>query len=120
MSWFSDGLAYGVDTLNDTAGDTVTLSRAGIPTEITAVIVDSGDDASGDKVAGSNYWDREWLIKKADYEIADVVVTPQAADRITDEDGDVWELMLDGKRPPLVPHAKSYAWVVRTKRIVSG
>jgi hypothetical protein len=120
MSWFSDGLAFLADTLDDSAGDPVTLSRADVQTEITAVIVDSGDDESGGKVAGSNYWDREWLVKKADYKIADVVMTPQAGDRITDEDGDIWELMLDGKRPPLVPHAKSYAWLVRTKRIVSG
>jgi hypothetical protein len=120
MTWFSDGLASMVDTLSDAAGPTVTLSRANDTTEITAVVVDSGDDASGGKVAASNYWVREWLVKKADYEIADVVVTPQTCDRITDENGDVWELMLDGKRPELVQHAGDYAWLVRTKRIVSG
>ena len=120
MTWFSDGLAFGMDSLVDAAAPTVALSRVGLTTSITAVIVGSGDDASGDKVAASNYWDREWLIKKADYEIDDAVVTPQAGDRITDENDDVWELMLDGKRPPLVPHARDYAWVVRTKKIVSG
>ena len=120
MSWFSDGLARGVDTLVDAAGETVTLSRASATTSITAIAVDSGDEATGGKVATSNYWDREWLIKKADYEINDAVVTPQAADRITDGNGDVWELMLGGKRPELLQHAGGYAWVVRTKRIVSG
>lgn len=120
MSWFSDGLAWAVDTLTDAAGETVTLSRASDTTEITAIAVDSGDEASGDKVATSNYWDREWLIKKADYEIDDAVVTPQAGDRITDGNGDVWELMLGGERPELVSHAGGYAWVVKTKRIVSG
>ncbi len=120
MSWFADGLAWGVDTLADAAGETVTLSRADDTTSITAINVDSGDEASGGKVATSNYWDREWLIKKADYEIDDSVVTPQAGDRITDSDGDVWELMIGGKRPELVQHASGYAWLVRTKRIVSG
>ncbi len=120
MSWLSDGLAWMVDTLDDAAGEAVTLSRANDTTSITAVVVDSGDEASGDKVATSNYWDREWLVKKADYKIDDVVVTPQAGDRITDSDGDVWELMLGGKRPELVQHAGGYAWVVKTKRIVSG
>jgi len=120
MTWFSDGLAWMVDTLTDAAGPTVTLSRSSATTEIRAVVVDSGDEASGNKVATSNYWDREWLIKKADYEIDDAVVTPQAGDRITDGDGDVWELMLGGKRPELVSHAGGYAWVVKTKRIVSG
>jgi hypothetical protein len=109
-----------VDTLDDAAGDPVTLSRVSDTTEIKAVIVDSGDEASGDKVATSNYWEREWLVKKADYEIDDAVVTPQAADRITDGNGDVWELMLGGKRPELVQHAGGYAWVLKTKRIVSG
>ncbi len=120
MSWFSDGLAWGVDTLADAAGEAVTLSRAGVTTSITAIAVDSGDDASGNKVATSNYWKREWLIKKADYEINSTVVTPQEADRITDSDGDVWELMLSGTRPELVQHAGGYAWVLKTKRIVSG
>ncbi len=120
MSWFSDGLAWMTDSLADAAGETVTLSRAAFTTEITAIAVDSGDEASGDKVATSNYWDREWLIKKADYEINSTVVTPQSADRITDSGGDVWELMLGGKRPELVQHAAGYAWVVKTKRIVSG
>ena len=123
MSWFSDGLAWAVDTLADGAGEDggVTLSRASDSTPgVTAIVVSSGDDASGDKVAASNYWDREWLVKKADYEIDDAVVTPQAGDRITDGNGDVWELMLGGKRPELVPHAGGYAWVVKTKRIVSG
>ncbi len=119
MSWFSDRLGYLVDTLADSAGETVTLSRASDTTEITAIAVDSGDEASGDKVATSNYWEREWLVKKADYEIAAAVVTPQHGDRITDEDGVVWELMFDGKRPELVQHARGYAWVVKTKRIVS-
>jgi hypothetical protein len=120
MSWLSDGLAWAVDTLTDAAGDPVTLSRAGVPTEITAIAVDSGDEASGDQVATSNYWDREWLIKKADYEIDGATVTPQKGDRITDSNGDVWELMLGGMRPELVQHAGGYAWVVKTKRIVSG
>ena len=120
MTWFADGLAWAVDTLGDAAGETVTLSRATDTTEITAIAVDSGDDASGGKVASSNYWEREWLIKKADYQIDDAVVTPQAGDRITDSNSDVWELMLGGKRPELVQHAVGYAWVVKTKRIVSG
>lgn len=120
MSWFSDGLAWGVNTLADAAGEAVTLSRASDTTAITAVAVSSGDEASGDKVATSNYWDREWLIKKADYEIDDAVVTPQTGDRITDGNSDVWELMLGGMRPELVQHAGGYAWVVKTKRIVSG
>ena len=119
MSWFSDGLAWAVDTLADAGGETVTLSRASDTTEITAIAVDSGDDASGDN-ATSNYWDREWLIKKADYEIDDATVAPRAGDRITDSNSDVWELMLGGKRPALVQHAGGYAWVVKTKRIVTG
>lgn len=120
MSWLSDGLAWMVDTLADAAGETVTLSRASDTTEITAIAVSSGDNASGGKVATSNYWEREWLVKKADYKIDDAVVTPQAADRITDSNSDVWELMLGGKRPELVQHAGGYAWLVKTKRIVSG
>ena len=116
----SDGLAWMVDSLADAAGETVTLSRKDDTTEITAIAVDSGDDASGDKVATSNFWEREWLIKKADYEIDDAVVEPQAGDRIKDSNSDVWELMLGGKRPELVQHASGYAWVVKTKRIVSG
>ena len=120
MSWFSDGLAWMVDALADSAGETVTLSRASDTTSITAIAVDSGDEASGDKVAKSNYWERQWLVNKGDYEIDSVVVTPQAADRITDSDGDVWELMLSGTRPELVQHAGGYAWVLKTKRIVSG
>ena len=119
MTWFSDGLAYLVDTLADAAGLTVTLLRADDTTSITAVVVEHGDDASGDN-AKSNYWDREWMVKKADYEIDDVVVTPQTGDRITESNGDVWELMLGGMRPELVQHADGYAWLVRTKRIVSG
>ena len=120
MSWLSDGLAWMVDTLADAAGETVTLSRASDTTEITAIAASSGDDASGDKVATSNYWEREWLIKKADYEIDGVAVTPQAGDRITDSNSDVWEAMLGGKRPELVQHAGGYAWVVKTKRIAGG
>jgi len=120
MTWFSDRLAWMVDKLADTTGEAVTLSRASASTEITAVAVDSGDDTGGDKVAASKYWEREWLVKKTDYEINGSTVTPQAGDRITDSDGDVWELMLGGLRPELVPHAGGYAWVVKTKRIVSG
>jgi len=120
MSWFSDGLAHLIDTLADAAGETVTLSRADDTTEITAIAADSDDDASGNEVATSNYWERGWLIKKADYEIDSVVVTPQVGDRITDSDGDVWELMREGKRLELVQHAGGYAWLVKTKRIVSG
>ncbi len=120
MTWFSDGLAWMVDTLADAAGEAVTLSRAAATTSITAIAVDSGDEASGDKVATSNYWEREWLVKKADYQIASAVVTPQSGDRITDGDSDVWELMLGGTRPELVQHAGGYAWVLKTKRIVSG
>ena len=121
MSWFSDGLAHFVNSLADAAGEAVTLSRAKIdPTPITAINVDSDDDASGNSVATSNYWDREWLIKKADYEINGTVVVPALADRITDSDGTIWELMIDGTRLPVVQHAGGYAWVVKTKRIVSG
>lgn len=119
MSWFSDGLAWMVDTLADAVGETVTLSRASATTSITAIAVNSGDDASGEH-AVTNYWDREWLIKKSDYEISGSEVTPQAGDRITDSDSNVWEVMLGGKRPPLRSHAGGYSWVVRTKRIVSG
>ena len=120
MSWFSDRLAWMVDKLADTAGESVTLSRASDTTSITAVSVLSGDNASEGKVAGSHYWDREWLIKKADYEIDGAAVTPQSGDRITDSSSDVWEVMLGGKRPELIQHAGGYAWVVKTKRIVSG
>lgn len=120
MTYFSDGLAYLVDTLGDAAGPTVTLSRVDDTASITAVVVDHGDEASGDKVAKSNYWDREWLIKKADYEINDEVLTPQTGDRITEENGDIWELMREGKNKESVQHAGDYAWLVRTKRIVSG
>jgi len=120
MSWLSDRLSQFVDTLTDAAGDPVTLSRASDTTEITAISADSGDAASGDKVATSNYWEREWLIKKADYKISAVAVDPQTGDRITDGNGDVWELMLGGNRPELTQHAGGYAWVVKTKRIVSG
>lgn len=120
MSWLSDGLGWMVDTLTDAAGETVALSRASDSTSITAVAVDSGDGVSGGKVAESNYWDREWMIKQTDYEVDGSEVTPQAGDRITDSNSDVWELMLGGKLPALVPHAGGYAWVVRTKRIVSG
>jgi hypothetical protein len=120
MSWFSDGLAWAVDTLTDAAGETVTLSRASDTTEITATAVDSGGEASGGKVATSNYLEREWLIKKADYAIDSAVVTPQVGDRITDSNSDVWEAMLGGKRPELVPCAGGYAWVIKTKRIVRG
>ena len=120
MSWMFDGLAWMVDTLADSAGETVTLSRVDDTTPITAIVVDSGDDASGGKVATSNYWFREWIIKQADYVIDEAVVTPQAGDRITDGNSDIWELMPRGKDPPLVPHAGGYAWVVKTKRIVSG
>lgn len=109
-----------VDRLADAAGETVTLSRASHTTEITAIAVSSGDNASGDKVAASNYWEREWLVKKADYEINEAIVTPQSGDRITDGNSDVWEVMLGGKRPELVQHAGGYAWIVKTKRIVSG
>jgi hypothetical protein len=120
MSWLSDGLAWMVDTLADAGGETVTLSRASDTTEITAIAISSSDDASGDKVATSNYWEREWLIKRADYQINEVAVTPQAGDRITDGNSDVWEVMLKGLRPALISHAGGYAWVLRTKRIVSG
>ena len=120
MSWLSDGLAFMVDTLTDSAGESVTLSRANDSTAITAIAAKSGDESSGDKVAKSNYWERQWLIKKGDYEIDGTVVTPQSADRITDSDGDVWELMLGGTRPELVQRAAGYAWLVKTKRIVSG
>ena len=120
MSWFSDGLAWMVDGLADAAGEAVTLSRASDTTSITAIAVSSSDNASGDKVATSNYWEREWLIKKADYEIDDAVVIPQAGDRITDGNSDVWEVMLGGTRPELVQHAGGYAWVVKTKRIATA
>jgi|GEM_PF-2994225 len=119
MSWFSDGLRWMIDTVADAAGETVTLSRAANSTEITAVAVESGDDTSG-QMARTRYWDREWLVKKADYEINDVAVTPQSGDRITDSNSDVWEVMLGGKGSELVQHAAGYAWIVRTKRIVSG
>jgi len=120
MSWLSDRLAWMVDTLADSAGETVTLSRASDTTSVTAVAVSSSDNASGEKVAASNYWEREWLIKQADYQVDDTVVTPQSGDRITDGNSDVWEVMLGGTRPELVQHAGGYAWVVKTKRIASG
>ena len=120
MSFFSDRLGQGIDTLVDSAGETVTLSRASNTTEITAIAEDIDGMACGGKAARSNYWDLEWLIKQADYAINDTVVTPQVGDRITDDNGDVWELMLDGEIPEAVPHAGGYAWLVKTKRIVSG
>jgi hypothetical protein len=120
MSWFSDGLAWMVDTLADAAGESVTLSRASNSTPITAITVGTEDAESGGKAATSHYWDRQWLIKQADYEIDDATVTPQSGDRITDGNGDVWELMLGGKRPELVTHAGGYAWIVKTKRITVG
>ena len=120
MTWFSDRLAWMVDKLADTAGETVALSRASNSTSITAVAVTSGDNESGDKVAASKYWEREWLIKQADYKVSGSAVTPQSGDRITDGNGDVWEAMLGGMRPELVSHASGYAWVLKTKRIVSG
>jgi hypothetical protein len=121
MTWFSDRLAWMVDKLADTAGEAVTLSRASSSTSITATAVKSEDDVSGgDKVAASNYWERDWLVKKADYTVDGVAVVPQSGDRITDSNSDVWELMLGGRRPELVQHAGGYAWVVKTKRITAG
>lgn len=120
MTWFSDRLAWMVDSLANTAGKSVTLSRASNTTAITAVVVSSGDNASGQKVTPTKYWEREWLIKQADYQISSAAVTPQAGDRITDGNSDVWEVMLGGMRPEVVQHAGSYAWIVKTKRIVSG
>jgi len=120
MSWFSDCLAQGMDTFIDATGESVTLSRASNTTSVTAVVVTSSDDVTDGKVSATNYWDREWLVKKTDYKIDGTVVEPQSADRITDSNGDVWEMMLRGRRPDVVPHAGGYAWIVRTKRIVSG
>ncbi len=120
MSWLSDGLAYFVDALADAAGEAVTLSRANDSTEITAIATSSMAQVSWKPLPVSNYWERDWMVKKADYAILDVVVTPQTGDRITDSSGDIWELMIAGKQPELVQHAGGYAWVVKTKRIVSG
>lgn len=117
MTWFSDGLAWMVDTLADAAGESVTLSRAAVTTSITAIAVDSDDEVANSDGIRTQYWDREWLVKQADYEISDAAVTPQSGDRITDSDSTVWEVMLGGRNPPLVQHAGGYAWLLRTKRI---
>lgn len=72
---------------------------------------------SADSIA-TQLFDREWLIKKADYLIAWTVVEPQRGDRITDADGVVWEILpAASDLRSIESYEAGERWLLKTKRV---
>lgn len=123
MSMFDTEIESAADLFSDVFGEEVTLHRAANSTSgVSASWMGQGSEIQTQTRMGvkTSFIDREWLVKKTDYVINSVAVTPAAGDRMVDSDSVTWEVMSQ----PNVPAAESYAggleWLVRTKRIASS
>jgi len=67
----------------------------------------------------TSFIDREWLIQKANYLIADAEVEPAAGDRLVDSDGVTWEVMSQPNMPAAESFGGGLEWLLRTKRIAT-
>lgn len=101
-------------------GELVTIARganstAGVTASWTtnsAAVVDPYSDNPATQVAG-----RKWLVTKAAYLISGAAVTPRAGDRVTDDAGQVWEVLPDGETPAVRTYEDSSYWELATKQV---
>lgn len=61
--------------------------------------------------------DRFWFVKKSAYLILATAVKPQNGDRLTVEDGRVWEVLPSGRTPQVVSYGGGDYWKIATKQV---
>lgn len=61
--------------------------------------------------------DRYWFVRQSAYEVSGSAVEPRTGDRLTDEAGEVWEVLPARVTPPVVSYAAGDLWKIATKRV---
>lgn len=122
-SSFDADFAAANGLLSEAFGEEVTLARATDSTAgVTASIFSEGSEIQTQSRMGvkTSFVDREWLIKRSEYLIDSVAVTPARGDRLVDSEGTTWELMDHPGLPAVQPVIGGVDWLVRTKRIATA
>jgi hypothetical protein len=123
MTVFDDVYDQAVSSFASVFGETVTLHRGDDSTAAVSVSwIGQGSEIQTQTRMGvkTSFVDREWLVKKADYLIDSVAVTPAAGDRLVDSDGVTWEVMSRPNMPAAESYGAGLEWLLRTKRIASA
>jgi len=123
MTVFDDVYDQAVSSFASVFGETVTLHRAANSTAGVSVSwMGQGAEIQTNTQMGvkTSFVDRVWLVKKTDYVISSVAVTPAAGDRLVDSDSVRWEVMSQPNMPAAESYGGGLEWLLRTKRIASA
>ena len=97
MSYFAEALSSGFDAIESIAGETVTYTRGQLTATVTATMGQSETediDGGGQQKIVSRSID--WLIRPDDLALDGDSIQPSVGDRITSEDGRVFDVSLVG------------------------
>jgi hypothetical protein len=114
-SVFADGASPMLDQHH---GETVSITRGPNTTaSVTASWDTQADETATTDDKHTKMVDRFWFVKQSTYQIASTAVEPRTRDRLTDDAGQVWEVLPAKGTPPVVSYAGGDYWKIATKQV---
>ena len=98
--------------------ETVSITRGlNTTTGATASWVAQVAEASTTDNKSTQMVDRFWFVEQSTYQIASTAVEPRTGDRLTDDAGQIWEVLPAKVTPPVVSYAGGDYWKLATKQV---
>ena len=99
-------------------GETVSITRGPNTTAgVTASWVGQAEEVSTTDARHTQIVDRFWFVKQSSYQIASAAIEPRTGDRLTDDSGQVWEVLPAKMIPPVVSYGAGDYWKIATKQV---
>ena len=108
----------GSPMLDQHLGETVSITRG--PNTTTAVIASwtaQVEEVSTTDEKHTKTVDRFWFVKQSSYQISSTVIEPRTGDRLTDDAGQVWEVLPARETPSVVSYGAGDYWKIATKQV---
>ena len=112
---FADGAS---PMLDEHFGETVSITRGpNTTTGVTASWDAQVEEVSTTDDKHTKMVDRFWFVKQSTYQILSTAVKPRTGDRLTDENDQEWEVLPDGRTPPVESYGGGDYWKIATKQV---
>lgn len=104
--------------LDEHFGETVSITRGPNTTAgIIASWVAQTEEVSTTDARHTQIVDRFWFVKQSTYQILSTEVEPRTGDRLTDDSGQVWEVLPAKMTPAVVSYGAGGYWKIATKQV---
>ena len=112
---FADGASPMLDQHH---GETVSITRGPNTTPgVTASWSTQVEEVSTTDDKHTKMVDRFWFVKQSTYQILSTAVEPRTGDRLTDDDGQKWEVLPAKGTPPVESYGGGDYWKIATKQV---